>query len=213
MNTVAYADDSVVRTFTESVMRYATVFQLFQLEESEHAHSLRLLELIKLPIGAKVLSLGCGVGGMEAYWQAARPDLDLTLVNISPAQLDLCLANGRRVLIDAQEYRGEACDVVVAAYMLGHVDPVRLVRIAAEHVRPGGVLLVADVFDSTPAFDYALQYDSPSRKEIERTISASGLEAMHILTDLQAPDHVKGVVPSYLMELTHPAIMIYQRTA
>jgi hypothetical protein len=65
------------------------VFQFFQMPRNERDHSQWLLSVVDPQNRARsVLSLGCGVAGMESYWKIQRPELEFELVNISQPQLD-----------------------------------------------------------------------------------------------------------------------------
>lgn len=160
-----YDDDTLVHRVTQHHIEAGrTIFQLWLSAPTEREHASNMLELVRPPHRARVLSLGCGVGGMEAYWHEQRPDLTFTLQNVSRAQLDLCLCDGVRVLGDAQAYRlapGELQhDATVLAYVLGHVDPEATLRHAI--AATSGCVLVIDVADVTDAFKRLLHYDPPS---------------------------------------------------
>jgi hypothetical protein len=155
-----YDDDEKVGLYTEELMQGGrTVFQLWQLARTERDHSELLLKCLFLPPNAHVVSLGCGVGGMEAYWQQLRPDLRFTLINRSQAQLDLCLCEGTKVLADLDDIDQVGpippCDLIVMAYMLGHVDaPKLLARLGRSPV------LLLDVVDTTPDFNKRMDYQT-----------------------------------------------------
>jgi hypothetical protein len=160
-----YDDEALVGEVTQRHLDAGrTVFQLWQAAPTEREHSVTLLDIAAPPHRARVLSLGCGVGGMERYWQLVRPDMRFTLQNVSKAQLDLCLCEGERVLGDAQafvhDWGAPGFDVTVLAYMLGHVDAAATLRRAIAVTR--GTILVVDVFDVSPTFKRLLHYDPPS---------------------------------------------------
>ena len=160
-----YDDEALVAEVTRAHAKAGrTVFQLWQVSDNEADHSVAMLDMVAPPHRARVLSLGCGIGGMEAYWQVVRPDLRFTLLNSSAAQLDQCVCPGRRVLGDAQDYQllegQEPFDVTILAYMLGHVDADKTLRRAM--AATSGTVLVLDVDQGTPAFKRHLHYDPPS---------------------------------------------------
>jgi cyclopropane fatty-acyl-phospholipid synthase-like methyltransferase len=166
-----YGDEARVKHVTEWLLDQGrTVFQLFQLDTDEGLHSRKVLDRLDLPHGAKVLSLGCGVGGMERHWHGVRPDLSFTLVNVSQAQLDACVCPGERVRADMVEYDGcdHQFDCVVLAYALGHVPLKAAIDTAWLALKGGGVLLVLDVVDASQRFNDVLAYDAPSSKQLLR---------------------------------------------
>jgi len=165
-----YRDPELVRRVTSGLVENGfTVFQLFQFPGGEVKHSIKMLELVQPPKNASVLSLGCGVGGMEQVWHYYRPDLTFELVNSSAEQLKLCLCPGKTVCADAQGYVSGTglFDCVILAYVLGHVDANVVLRSAYANLKLGGRLMIFDVFDSSPEFDAALDYNSVWLEQIE----------------------------------------------
>jgi SAM-dependent methyltransferase len=175
-----YTDDQFLGMVTKTLLDSGhTVFQLFQYPENEYEHSVMLLRLADPCWRAhRILSLGCGVGGMEAHWLAHRPELRFELVNISQEQLDMCVCEGRKVKADAETYRSDQApfDMVVMAYVLGHVVAKAALESAIANLAEHGVLLIYDVFDGTPKFDRELIYKSPSRSELVEWAYAKNLK-------------------------------------
>lgn len=176
-----YADEELVARVTDEHLGAGrTVFQVFQLSQDERTHSMRVLQRLQLPVMASVLSLGCGVGGMERYWQDARHDLSFELVNSSQAQLDRCVCEGRRVCADAAEYvskRGPF-DCTVLAYVLGHLpNHPRALEFARRNTKRSGLVVVLDVFDGSPEFDERMCYGTPTTDDVlnERMECVTGL--------------------------------------
>lgn len=202
-----YKDPAQVKNVTQGFVNSGhTVFQLFQFGGGERTHSLQVLSLANLPPDASVLSLGCGVAGMEAHWQSVRPDLSFELVNLSQEQLDLSLCSGHMVCADAEAYVSQAgdFDCVVVAYMLGHVDALKTLRSALGNLRSGGKLVVLDVFDASILFNETLAYSAPSLAEVERFAVDHD---MRLRVSLQggfspAPEVLQMVAPHVLAQAT-----------
>jgi SAM-dependent methyltransferase len=161
-----YHDEQLLAAETAKHVRAGrTVFQVWQAAGNERDHSLVVLEALDLPLRARVLSLGCGVGGMERYWQAARPDLRFTLANQSESQLQACLCPGRRVRMDAEDQglpAGGDYHCVLVAYLLGHVSPERVLLNAVRACKRGGLVVVLDVFDASDDFAEGMSYLAPT---------------------------------------------------
>lgn len=156
-------DDAVAQVTQEHLDAGRSVFQLFMLTDDECMHSLAVLTLLEPAFGARVLSLACGVAGMEAYWHRARTDLEFTLVNKSAAQLALARCPGRRIVADAQAWTpATPPDLTVIAYALGHMDPDVVLRHAVAFTR--GTVAVLDVFNASERFKREMHYCPPSRK-------------------------------------------------
>ena len=155
-----YKDDKAVGQLTQLHLDAGrSVFQLWMLDPDERRHSEKVLEALQLPILAEVLSLGCGVGGMERYWKDARHDLTFTLLNQSQAQLDLCVCPGDKVHCEAEKYQPWfSHQITLIAYALGHMEATHVLLEAQEYT--SGPIIVLDVFDGTAEFCRELAYDT-----------------------------------------------------
>jgi SAM-dependent methyltransferase len=173
-----YRNQAKIALVTDALLASGhSVFQIFQRYPDEAAHSEWLLSLADPEEKARtVLSLGCGVGGMEAYWHASRPELEFTLVNIAQAQLDRCLCAGRTVCANAETYIDkEQFDLVVICYLLGHVRVDITLLSALGNLKRGGNLLIYDIFDGSEKFCDTWFYDTPALSTIEIFGTANGL--------------------------------------
>lgn len=202
-----YGDDKLVGIVTDWLLDQGrTILQLFLLggepapgyprpTSAEATHSRAVLARVNAPEGGRVLSLGCGVGGMEAHWHHARTDLRFTLVNASRAQLDRCLCPGDLIYGDMRDHHTThplwgTQDIVVMAYSLHHVEDVpRMVRLARRCLKPGGTLLVIDVVDGTKRFSDAVKYEALD----SRVLAEAGLVRNdHFLTWQRLPEAILG---------------------
>jgi SAM-dependent methyltransferase len=172
----AYGNEETVAVVTDYLLdQGCTVFQLFMLDPDERLHAQAVLQHVFIRPNIHVLSLGCGVGGMERYWVDAMPNIHVTLVNSSMAQLARRVCPGRLVLADMRQIDCEATvpvggfDLVVLGYSLHHCDDVpAMLDVARSMLRPGGALLVLDVCGGSEVLHEALQY---------RTLDAAVLAA------------------------------------
>jgi len=161
-----YASEEDTARMTDWLLRQGqTIFQLFQFPGGELAHSREMLKLCDIPPNARILSLGCGVGGMEAWWKWLRPDLSFTLLNDSQVQLDRCLCPGRKVLANAEEWMlpTNFYHTILISYLLGHVD-IRKVMDRVDGGTPERVV-IWDAFDGTERFNREMMYRSPRLEE------------------------------------------------
>jgi hypothetical protein len=166
-----YSDENAVYVLSNLLLSHGfSVFQLFQMGD-EREHSEWLLSIIDPEEKARtVLSLGCGVAGMEAFWHLKRPELKFEFVNTSKAQLDMITCPGLKFCADAETYLSQNgfFDVIVIAYLLGHVEPEATLKNAMDNLAEHGRLVIYDVFDGTERFDTELFYDSPSLRWLEQ---------------------------------------------
>jgi 2-polyprenyl-3-methyl-5-hydroxy-6-metoxy-1,4-benzoquinol methylase len=178
-------------------------------DADEGVHARWVLDRVAPKHNARVLSLGCGVAGMEAHWQCERPDMRFTLVNVSQAQLDMCLCDGELVRDSAETFNahGQQWDVIVLAYMLGHVWPGWTLDHAMGMLAEGGTVLVLDVFDQPHAFTQALHYRAPSSDALRRrafTRVDVPTWHMHWVRSLVEDEEVRTLV-----EASKPGMWVY----
>lgn len=108
--------------------------------------------------GAALVDLGCGTGNLAARLLAAAPKADLLGVEFSPAMLAaaraaLPAARFEPINLDpAADWvplANRRFDIVASTYLLhGFPDPAKLAilaRLAANHLRPNGLIAVGDV--------------------------------------------------------------------
>ncbi len=137
--------------------------------------------------GHRVLMAGVG-GGRDAA-AIARAGGDLTLVDLSPAMLRRAVARVRRVTgqtptalcADALALPPETFDVVCAHYFLNVFAPEEVgpaIEALARHVRPGGVLSIADFAPGARGLLQQVHYGLPMR-----LFAALGLCARHPIYD------------------------------
>jgi hypothetical protein len=130
---------------------------------------------------------------MEFYWKQERRDLQFTMVNSSQVQIDMCLLGPGGICMDAQDYvlppEAEPFDITIMAYMLGHVDAVHTIKRAMNATKPGGTVVVLDVFDGTEEFHNTIAYESPKSSDL------AGLD-MFKVANLQwmLPPYTQGLV-------------------
>jgi SAM-dependent methyltransferase len=104
-----------------------------------------------------ILDMGCGVGGTLFHLARAFPEAELVGVTISHRQLEIAeKLSAQEQLVGRIAFRQEdfhimhlgfEAEVVLAVESFAHSDaPPHFFKSAAEHVRPGGHLLLVDDF-------------------------------------------------------------------
>jgi tocopherol O-methyltransferase len=119
-------------------------------KESKEEAAEKLIELLaeraRIPVGARVLDVGCGIGG-TSVWLAEKLACDVTGITISPVQVQMAthasrhLKNRPAFLLDDANHlsvRG-TFDIVWAVEVISHLsDRANFFRRMAELLVPGG---------------------------------------------------------------------------
>jgi SAM-dependent methyltransferase len=108
-------------------------------------HTARLLELAALPKGARILDMGAGGGEtLQMLWEAG---FDAVGIDLQPRSESI-----RKGDFLHTDYGDESFDSVLSqcAFFISG-DPARAVKEAHRLLKPGGVLMLSDVFFEEPA--------------------------------------------------------------
>jgi SAM-dependent methyltransferase len=145
------------RELRQAFDRQAAVFERSPVA-SDPAALERLVAFADLPAGSRVLDGGCGPGLVaEAFLRAGHRVLGVDLSEEMVARARArCAAHGDRARFERQSLHDALqgpFDAAVSRLVLHHLlDPGAFLRRQAELLRPGGVLLVADILtDPDPA--------------------------------------------------------------
>jgi len=131
----------------QSVEAGHRVFQAHRFGEDDRGHVIRLARWAEIPLRARVIDMGCGVGEMARIISQWRDDISWTLVNLSAVQLGYCDETHRTLLCDFQDVplMGETFDVVMFCFSIGHGELRRSMNEARRLLRKGGVLFIYDM--------------------------------------------------------------------
>lgn len=145
------------RDLRQAFDRQAAMFERSPVA-SDAAALERLLAFADVPPGSSVLDAGCGPGLVaEAFLRAGHRVLGVDLSEEMVARARArCAGYGNRARFERQSLHDALdgpFDAAVSRLVLHHLlDPAAFVRRQAELLRPGGVLLVADILaDPDPA--------------------------------------------------------------
>lgn len=155
-----------------------------------------------LPVGARVLELGCGNGKslsamMHRGWLVAAIDFSPRAALLAQAAArqgtgaDVAVADGRAI-----PFRDRSFDAVVACHVLGHSGLPDRTRIAGECcrvIRPGGQLWVRD-FSTRDLRAGAGRETEPGTR-----VRGNGI-LTHYFTETEVTDLFSGLVPVSLKQ-------------
>lgn len=143
-----YYTEKIVKKFTDEVMTKGhLVLQIYKMADNDRHHAEILLNIINPPLNASLLDAGCGVGAISEYMSDIRPDLDFTLLNISPYQLSLCRDHFKKICADFHHvpFPDNSFDVVMLNYSMGHARLSDLFAECHRLLNPNGILFIYDV--------------------------------------------------------------------
>lgn len=136
-----YHDDAAVEA-----AHVRGILQMFLFAPDEKGHVDTFLTMCNFPSDAHVLDCGCGTGDMASLIRHQRPDVRLTLLNTSMAQLRCC---GTHTLVagdmHALPFPAASFDAMLLCYALGYGAIDLVLSEAARVLKPSGTLVVTDM--------------------------------------------------------------------
>ena len=150
-------------------------------EEAQEQLIRELIFRAEIANGARILDVGCGLGGTAIYLNKAL-GANVTGITISPVQIDIaknlarnCDADIRLVLMDAENMElDDRYDIVWSVEAISHLrKKMDCFRAMARSLEVGGKLVIADWFKSNTATETE---ERKFLEPIERTMLVSKLE-------------------------------------
>lgn len=148
MDAIVHAD--VIRNEDFAAMLYESGNKLLHIHrfgktESEHVQS--LLNLIMPNYGSSIIDMGCGFGELARLMHEKRPDLNITLLNLSLPQLRYASDEFEKIhgnFHSVNKPDGEY-DVVMFCFSIGHANIELAMKESSRLLKPGGTLFVYDM--------------------------------------------------------------------
>lgn len=178
-----YDNDSVTREFTLNIIeKYGGIFHIYRLSDDDINHVEELLWLMQIPLNAKVLDSGCGVGCVAQLMMKIRPDLEITLLNVSKAQLDLCPLDFSLIhsSFEKTPCLDETFDVVMFLYSIGHGELSVILKEANRILKKRGIVFIYDLIqDKDNSLDATLGYKTHKKESFEERAIEAGFSINH----------------------------------
>lgn len=185
-----YHDDAAVK-----LANVRGILQMFLVGIDTADHVTRMLRLCDFPHGAHILDCGCGTGEMDTLIQQQRPDLRLTLLNKSMAQLEYCCSTARLCGdMHSLPFADASFDAMFLCYVLGYGAIDTVMSEAARVVKPRGKLVVADMVCQAGQAEAILLLFGYKCYAYDRLIDSASLHGLSVATEMKA-------------DILHPDIM------
>ncbi len=171
-------DDDVKRRTIDVIEKGHAILQIHRLAPTDEGHVQALLAAFDIPRGASVLDCGCGVGAVAIHMYEERPDLKITLLNISQAQLDLCPHWFPAIAANFHDIptADETFDAVMYGYSIGHGLIDNVLREAARVTKRGGVVFIYDLAaDDSRALIASMGYKAHPFSRVLEAAASAGL--------------------------------------
>lgn len=132
-------------------------------DEWDHNRQYQRAMLAKIPPGAaQALEIGCGTG--EFCLRLAEKCVYVTGIDVAPGMIEAAekrnaAPNIRYALADAAQFLAQkesAYDVIASIAAFHHLDEEEMLRLSKRALRPGGVLLLQDLYEEKTAAFRAL---------------------------------------------------------
>lgn len=159
------------------------VMQAAMFARTEAAHVYELYKMVRPPIGARIVDMGCGIGEVGRLFQQFDPSLRYLGVTNSKVQARHAAAAGLRChlgdfarvpLLD-----GDA-DVVMFNETIGHGELGDLIAEAHRLLAPGGVLFIKDWDSPTAHFSADWGYTLTPTPEVVAAIERAGFAGVEV---------------------------------
>ncbi len=169
--------------------------------------------LFELGAGGRMLDLGCGPAHMAVMIGEAHPDVHITGLDLAHHMLAIAKQNveasscaNRIELIhgDAKgvQFESGSFDTVYSNTILHHIpDPRPFLAEAARLVKPGGVLLVRDLFrpESTERIDELVNLYAADCDDYQRGLFGASLHAAFTEEELRAIADESGLAQAEIV--------------
>lgn len=170
-------------TMTGLRQRGLSVLQPFWFGKTGEDHIDTLLRLAEFPDGARILDIGCGVGGCAELMYKRRPDLKFVLLNFSETQLNECPDGFEKRLADAHAlpFENGSFDAVMFHAAIGNMEFCRAFLEATRVLKTGGIMLVNEIERVSGDNDLmrkVLMYSAVPDSEMQRIAESANLSVV-----------------------------------
>ncbi|MBN1793181.1 class I SAM-dependent methyltransferase [Candidatus Woesearchaeota archaeon] len=134
-----------------SVVEITSASSIFSLKEVDFGSRL-LIEKAKIPENADLLDLGCGYGVVGIAVKKARPDAQVTMVDVNQRAVNLAVRNCRANSVKASVFKSNKfsnenvkdklfdCILTNPPFSAGKKLCIEFIEESFDHLKPGGTL-------------------------------------------------------------------------
>ena len=153
------------------------VFNIFQLDEDQDAHCMKLIDLMSVKGRGLALDVGSGIGHFSGLLAESYPDLSVYALNDNAYQLSQTPERCCRILSDMHsiKVRDGSFDLVVCSYTMGFARISEFLREMRRVLADDGVFWIYDMAGTSPIMKRILHYSVYTVEEFEILANEAGL--------------------------------------
>ncbi len=212
-----YEDESLVQQVTDEAIKAtgSRILQIDRLDEDDITHASLMLDYFKPSFASNFLDLACGLGQIASTFKQTRPDLSITLNNISAYQLSLCPPFPKNhASAEATQLPSQNFDSIMLNYAIGHFNLLEFIEELDRLLTPNGEFFLYDLFPTSVENGlHLIGYESVDFLQLVKDLSIKGINLVSVRKVLRTdPEwHSKVGITPEMLHNTETIMAVFKR--